>query len=141
MHKASIGVKIGVVAAFLVSFTALAWISTLPHFSLADRIGGLCALLTTIGGVVLSWGLMVAYVGKRRGWSLKSYRFAGLALLAPGLVFYFLGGMRESFLTLLICLPAFATSACQKVAFPHLTLSEIIEQRGFENEPLSLFPK
>lgn len=141
MVKPSWGVKLGSATGFLISFTGLAWLVSLPHVSLLYKIGHACALLTTMVAVVYCWAVLVASIGKERNWRLNSYRYAGLFLLVPGMAFYFLGGMREFFLLFLIDMAGFAMWACPKAAFPHLSESEIGEEMRRENEPLSLFPK
>ena len=94
-----------------------------------------------MGAVILCWAVLAASIGKERNWRLIQYRAAGLFLLVPGLAFYFLGGMRGTFLVFLINMASFATWACAKTAFPHLSMAEMGEEMRRENEPLSLFPK
>lgn len=141
MLNTSLGVKLGAAAGFLISFTGFTWLVSLPHGSLLYNIGRLCAALAAMGAVVLCWAVLCASIGKERNWRLIQYRAAGLFLLVPGLAFYFLGGMREFFLSIVISMCTFAMIACGKIAFPHLSITDMGEEMRRENEPLSLFPK
>jgi uncharacterized membrane protein len=131
--------KVLVVAGFFVSFAGLFWVLSCPHKSpeILPRLGFVAAMMSTGGAVMFFCAASFAYVVRKRKWSPRSCRWAGLLFGVPAAFLMLTSARFFSVGGLLICLMSFTGYICRRLAFPELT----DEQAYAPEPPPSLFPK
>jgi hypothetical protein len=140
MEQAPKYLKVAVVVGFVASYSALLWLFSFRpnHFAIADRLGYISAVLTALGSLCVSWAAIFALVVRKRNWTIRACRWAGLALLVPSAVFLFepaRGG--SSPLVLILCQATLTGYLCRRFAFPAVS-----DEEAQRPEPLpTMFPK
>jgi hypothetical protein len=130
---------VAAISGFGLSLGACYWLTTLPRAersTLAARSGYVCAFCCALGVGILCWGVILGYVGRRRKWSPKACRLAGLTFLLP-LVLIF--GAHGYYMQVMACAGLWMSvgSVCQKLVYPHAASDELYAVEP----PLTLFPK
>lgn len=139
MSESSLSRKLVVVGSFIISFVALYWLLSFPNKPLgaANRLGYLCAVLCALGAACSCWATGFAYVTRKRNWSLRTCRMAGLFFMVPGLVLLLADARIGTTGTLLLSQLNLTGYVCAKLAYPELSVEEIYAPE----KPLSLFGK
>lgn len=141
MIEPSIWRKIAVVAGFLVSFWAAAWLFSYPVRppEILPRLGFVSALVCALGSLVFCWAAFLAYVARKRSWSPKACHLAGLSIVIVVLALAYFADPRVERVSIALvgCLPYATGYLCRKLAHPNLT----DEEASAPEPPLSLFPK
>jgi hypothetical protein len=131
--------KVQVVAGFFVSFAGLFWLLSLPYkpHEILPRLGFVAAMICAGGSLMFFCAASFAYAIRKRKWSPRSCRWAGLLFAVPAALLMFTSGQFFSASGLLLCMMVLTGPVCRRLAFPELT----DEQAYAPEPPLSLFPK
>ncbi len=132
---------------FVMSITLLAFsgfgmwalIEQFPTFHgipLAHRLGLIAAIFSVAGGVGASWAWVVSLIARIRGWQPMACRFAGMAIVVPGIVAVAIG---PAYWALNVFLSSAIAAAwlAPAFAFPEKSFDELAEPP----KPESLFSK
>lgn len=132
---------------FVMSITALAFsmagmwalISQFPSFHgipVPLRFGLIAAVYTVAAGVGNSWAWFVSLIARIRGWQPNACRFAGMAIVIPGVIAIATGHAYWA-LNVFLATALVATLMAPLFAFPEKTLVELSEPP----KPVDLFSK
>jgi hypothetical protein len=124
--------KLFVIAGFFASLTALLLLLWLPHKSqgILTRPGFVAAMICASGALVFFCAALFAYVIRKRKWSPRSCRWAGLLFAVPGVILLVTNARFFSAGGLLLCMMGPTGYICRRLAFPALT-----DEQAFGPEP------
>ena len=129
----------GWVGGLLVSYTACFGILglRLPTFPPISRLGLVCALVCSVGAGVFFWARILAFVARKRGWSMRNCQMAGLLVIIPGTILFLAAGRVGTTLNVLIQEALWTGMLCIKFVYPNF-----LSLGPFEREtPITMFPK
>jgi hypothetical protein len=131
--------KVQVVTGFFVSFAGLFWLLSLPYkpHEILPRLEFIAATICAAGSLIFFCAASFAYAIRKRKWSPRSCRWAGLLFAVPGAFLLFTSAQFFSAGGVLIGLASLTGYVCRRLAFPELT----DEQAYAPEPPPSLFPK
>lgn len=139
MTERPISRAILVAVGLLMSFSAAAWLLSLPvgRLEILARIGWVSAIFCALGVLTFSFAVVLASVARRRKWSPRTCHRAGLLILPVvlSLCFFASPQVRSASASLIILPAIFAGILCRKLTYPQLS-----EDEAYAPEPpLSLF--
>jgi len=139
MSKAGLLRIAGSIVGLLVSYGASFGILALPFatFSLASRLGLLCALVCSLGANVFFWAKILATAAKKRGWSPRNCQLAGLLVIIPGTILFLARGLNLEIMNVLIQEALWTGILCGKFVYPNSASSGPFEP----DAPITLFLK
>jgi hypothetical protein len=139
MSKSGLMKIAGWIAGLLISYGACFGILALfiPTFSLASRLGLICALICSVGANVFFWARILATVAKKRGWSPQNCRVASLLLILPGMILFLAGGPITGTVNVLLQEAVWTGFLCVRLIYPNFTSSGPFEP----DAPITLFLK
>lgn len=130
---------LGVVSGFLVSGSALAWLSSVNHsyHDLPSRIGFLSALICALGVLIFCYAASAAYLARKFDWSPRTCMKAGFPLLILGLLICVFDSRFWPVAVMICTNNLTAGFLCRRLAYPDMT----DEQAAAPEPPIRLFRK
>lgn len=118
------------VGGLLVSYVACFEILVLPlhTFSMASRLGLLCALVCSVGANVYYWAGILSTVAKKRGWSARGCQKAGLLVIIPGTILYLARGFDVGTTNVLIQDAIWTGFFCARLVYPNFLTMDSYER-------------